>query len=147
MAGTGEIMSFQSDVAKAANKMNTDMERVAEKVVTFWFSETIRVTPIDTGRLAGNWQVSKDSPASGEVGRTGRSGPLGDVDRVVQKLGNYWMVNNLPYAPVAEYGRWGTGPYATEKTTADGFSVQAPYGMARVSLVKTRANLRRFGVK
>jgi hypothetical protein len=140
-------MSFQSEVAAAAKKMNTDVERVAEKVVTFWFSETIRVTPVDTGRLVGNWQVSKDSPESGEIARSGRSGPLGDVDRVVRKPGNYWLTNNLPYAPVAEYGRWGTGPYSTVKTTSDGFSVQAPHGMARVSLVKTRANLRRFGFR
>ena len=140
-------MSFQSEVAAAAKKLNTNMETVARRVVTEWFTGTINLTPVDTGRLVGNWQVSKDTPDTGNVARSGKSGPLADVKRTVRTLGNYWMVNNLPYAVVAEYGGWGTGPYATEKTTRDGYSIQAPYGMARVNLARVRANLRRFGVK
>ena len=140
-------MNFQSEVAAAARKLNTTVETVSRRVVTEWFTSAINLTPVDTGRLVGNWQVSKDSPDSGDVARNGKSGPLSDVKRTIRSPANYWMVNNLPYAVVAEYGRWGTGPYATEKTTRDGFSVQAPYGMARVSLARVRANLRRFGVK
>ena len=140
-------MSFQSEVAAAARKLNTNVEIVGRRVVTEWFNGTINLTPVDTGRLVGNWQVSKDSPDSGNVARSGKSGPLADVQRTIRKPANYWMVNNLPYAVVAEYGGWGTGPFATEKTTRDGFSIQAPHGMARVNLLRVRANLRRFGVK
>lgn len=140
-------MSFQKDVERAAAKLNTNVERVARKVVTTWFNETINLTPVDTGRLVGNWQTSKDSPTGGTIARSGKSGAISEVSRKVIKPGNYWLVNNLPYAVVAEYGRWGTGPGATEKTTRDGYSVQAPYGMARVSLLRVKSRLRSLGVK
>ena len=139
--------NFTSEVKAAAKRINESVDTVNRNVVHGWFNQTVRKTPVDTGRLQGNWQVSKDTPKAGTVSRTGKSGPLADIGRTVLKPGLYYLVNNLPYAPVAEYGRWGTGDFATFKTTRDGFSIQAPYGMARISLVEAKAKLRRLGVK
>jgi hypothetical protein len=140
-------MTFEADVKKAAKRINKSVEDVGQKVVKSWFNGTVFDTPADTGRLRGNWQVSKDSPKNGVVARTGASGPIADIRSTVKKPANYWLTNNLPYAAVAEYGRWGTGPGATDKTTRDGFSIQAPYGMARVNLVRVKKNLKLLGVR
>jgi hypothetical protein len=140
-------MSFEADVSAAAKKINESVETVGRNVVHSWFNSVVRSTPVDSGRLRGNWQVSKNSPRNGIITRRGASGPISDIKRTVKKPNNYWLTNNLPYAVVAEYGRWGTGPGATEKTTRDGFSIQAPRGMARINLIRVKSNLRALGVK
>ena len=140
-------MSFTSEVKAAAKRLNESTATVQRNVVAGWFNQTVRKTPADTGRLQGNWQVSKDTPKAGDVSRKGASGPLSDINRTVRKPALYYLVNNLPYAPVIEYGRYGTGPGATAKTAGTGFSVQAPRGMVRISLIETKAKLRRLGVK
>ena len=140
-------MSFESDVRRAAGKMAAKVEEDARQVVTGWFDLVIFITPVDKANLVGNWQVSKGSPKNGTVSRIGRQGPLSEIKQVVQRLGNYWLVNNLPYAPVAEYGLWSQGPSSTGKTTSSGYSIQAPQGMARITLQRTKAKLRIKGFK
>ena len=140
-------MSFQSDVNAAAKRIEKDVATIGRRVVRAWFDGTVKLTPVDTGRLQGNWQVSRGTPKGGELSRTGDSGPLSDIKTVVIGPDNYWLVNNLPYAPVVEYGRYGKGAYTTQKTAGTGFSIQAPRGMARISLTRVRAGLRRLGVK
>jgi hypothetical protein len=135
-------MSFQSEVAAAAKRINSTVEQVGRNVVLEWFNDTVESTPVDDGRLQGNWQISKGSPRSGKLDRTGKTAPKADIRALVHKPANYWLVNNLPYATVVEYGRFGTGPGKTDKTTATGFSVQAPHGMARINLIRARRKLR-----
>ena len=139
-------MSFQSEVAAAAKRINATVEQVGRNVVLEWFNGTVESTPVDTGRLQGNWQISKPSPKSGEIERKGKGGPLADNRAQVRKPDNYWLVNNLPYAAVVEFGRFGTGPGKTTKTEG-GFSVQAPHGMVRTNLIRVRQNLKRLGVR
>ena len=138
-------MSFEREVGLAVGKMSKSIVRDAKDAVTFWFNSALILTPVDKGRLKGNWQPSEGSPLSGTLERTGASGPASDIKKTVRKLGNYWLVNNLPYAPVAEYGGWSQGPYSTDKTTSDGYSRQAPQGMARITLLRTVARLRAKG--
>ncbi len=47
-----------------------------------------------------------------------------------------WIINTLPYWPILEYVRYGTGQWAKVKTTRHGYSVQAPYGMVRVTVAE-----------
>ena len=138
-------MSFEREVGLAVGKMSKSIVREAKDIVTFWYNSALELTPVDKGRLRGNWQPSEGSPLTGTIERTGLSGPREAIKRTVRGLGNYWLVNNLPYAPVAEYGRWSQGPYSTEKTTSEGFSRQAPQGMARITLLRTVARLRAKG--
>ncbi len=140
-------MTFVREVELAAKQINTSVVRAGEQAVQGWFNRTIRKTPVDTGRLRGNWQVSKSVPIEGKLDRKGGAGSISDVRRVVKKPAVYWLTNNLPYAPVVEYGRFGTGALTTSKTAGTGFSIQAPAGMARISLIEIRAKLRQLGFK
>lgn len=140
-------MSFKRDIERASKRIGEHVETVGRNVVVTLFNSIVRDTPVDTGLLQGGWIVTLDSPGSGRPGRRGPGGPQSEIAAKVKKPASYWLTNNYPHAPVAEYGRWGTGEYATEKTTRDGFSIQAPEGMVRKNIIRVRTNLRRLGVK
>jgi hypothetical protein len=59
---------------------------------------------------------------------------------IAQKVGGVgkvnYLVNNMPYAEVAEYGGW-NGP--TDKVTESGFSTQAPEGMVRINFIRIKS--------
>jgi hypothetical protein len=131
------------DLEKWAKKLNRRLDQVITSAVFDISEKIIMRTPVDTGRLRGNWQPTIGSPASRPINN--RQAPIQAVRQVSHEApGNiYWLVNNLPYAPVAEYGLWGTGPGATDKTTRDGFSIQAPYGMVRITVSEFSTALRK----
>ena len=99
------------------------------------FSRIIMRTPVDTGRLRGNWQASLDSPmrqsrdvkdASGSVNPVGAgdSKAKSEMIRIVAGSGlanAVYLVNNLPYAGRIEYG------YSKR---------QAPKGMVRLTIAE-----------
>lgn len=128
--------SFSADISKWAGKAEKDFERLRRAVIIELFSSVILDTPVDEGRLRGNWQISSTSPASGVVdildpqgGKTtakvqqlAQSGKIGE-DQVV------FLTNNLPYAYGIEYdGR---------------SSVKAPEGMVRKNFIRVSQNLKR----
>jgi hypothetical protein len=77
-------------------------------------SGVINMTPVDTGRLRGNWQVTADSPATGLLegafGGAGTPPTAAEVNRAsggmanAHPFGKIYVVNNLPYAVAANYG-------------------------------------------
>ena len=111
------------------------------------FSSIVKLTPVDKGRLRANWQVDINSMPSGEVSGTDKTGnkAISKANSKIDqfKKGSIYFANNLPYADVAEYGLWGLGEGATSKTTRDGFSIQAPYGMVRVTLTNFEQALKK----
>jgi hypothetical protein len=140
-------MSFTADVHRIAEKMGDSVENVAAATFIELFSSVIASTPVDTGRARGNWQTTKNTPAGSKLERTQkrrRSGPAtSETHAVIQKPSLYYLTNNLPYAEKLEFGGYGTGPGATQKTTRDGFSIQAPYGMVRINVKRLKSILRR----
>lgn len=94
-------------------------------------------TPVDTGRLRGNWQTTLNSPAGAAIDRLDLGGAAAMADAVAN-LGSLtdvvWFTNNLPYAERIEY---------------DGWSKQAPEGMVRRHVASWRriveAKARAFG--
>ena len=97
-------MSFTSDVHRISEKYQADFEEIARGSFIELFTAVIFDTPVDIGRLRGNWQCTKNSPASSDVDRTGGSGAKAEVDATVTNLGVYYLTNNLPYAERIEYG-------------------------------------------
>jgi len=120
------------------------IEKLQRAAVLELFSSVIKSTPVDTGRLRGNWQATMGAPASGVVevlaGATTPKGTVppeleSQVGAVVAKLsgdGSVYLANNLPYAARIEF---------------EGHSKQAPRGMVRVNLVRIANNLRRMIAK
>jgi hypothetical protein len=139
-------MSFTADVHKIAKKIGVNVEDLAAATFIEVFSGVIRATPVDTGRARGNWQTTKNSPASGTTERIQKNKNAGvatsEAHAVVNKPGLYYLTNNLPYAEKLEFGGYGTGPSSTSKTKG-GFSIQAPLGMVRINAKRIKQILRK----
>lgn len=113
-------MSFSDDIKKFANKTEQAALFVFRGSSLGVFNKVIIRTPVDTGRLRGNWQASLSGPLSGEVD-SGGGAALNQASRVTSGAkitDSIYMVNNLPYAGVIE----------------DGSSKQAPLGMVKVTI-------------
>ena len=117
-------MSSFADQLRAFEAKTLDkMSRAARKVSLDAFSEVIRMSPVDTGRFRGNWQVAVGSMPSGTIEATDPSGNtvIARVQGATAGLNPgdvIYMVNNLPYAQRLE----------------DGWSGQAPAGMVRLTV-------------
>lgn len=137
-----------SQIAQYADKTKKDLDKVARSVILQISTNIIIRTPVDSGRLINNWYPSFDTPSTQTTNRTGATGSAA-IRRVRKALPRdikfegrtFYLTNNLPYARTAEYGGWGTGDYATTKTTRDGYSIQAPYGMVRISIAEANQAL------
>lgn len=95
------------------------VDKVRRASVLELFKLIIMATPVDTGRLRGNWQTAINSPVSAATTRDDPSGSAA-ISEVMANLGSLadivWFTNNLHYAERIEY---------------DGWSRQAPEGMVR----------------
>ena len=122
-------MSFTLDLTKFATKANADIKLVVQKISMEAFKRIIYRTPVDTGRARANWGCTIGKPRTGEQSEsTDKSGSstTAAMMATVQGFsgdGSTFLVNNLPYIGVLEYGK------------ADGSpgSAQSPQGMVRVT--------------
>lgn len=133
-------MSFQDQIKGFRKKVIKRSERVVRGTALSMFSRIVLATPVgnatlwDTkyppkgytgGRLRGNWQVSLNSAADGEVNRKDKGGgsTIGKGSAVIaghRGDGSIFISNNLPYAQAVE----------------DGHSKQAPAGMVKVTVAQ-----------
>lgn len=80
------------------------------------------------GRFRGNWQVSFDTALTEAIERIDPKGAASKSDgrtlmrTFTTEVGTIWMMNNLPYAQMLEYGH----------------STQAPAGMVRISTIEAQ---------
>lgn len=123
-------MSFSSDINKFALKVESRSEKVFRGTVLGLFSSIIKRTPVDTGRLRGNWQLTINKPAYGELDVADKTGAkalaTGTTNSKKIKLkDSVYLTNNMPYAGVIEDGR----------TDSSG-SLQAPQGMVKVTVTE-----------
>jgi hypothetical protein len=112
------MASFSLQVGNFAGKSLKQMDQVRRASILELFSLVILGTPVDTGRLRGNWQTTINSPTDSVRDKLDKSGSEAIAD-VAANLGGLmdvvWFVNNLPYAEAIEMGG----------------SRQAPAGMVR----------------
>lgn len=125
------------DLRRFAEAAGLALDNVCKAVTIEWFSSTVLSTPVDTGRLRGNWVISKNNPVSVETANTDKSGAgvINSIHLNVGGLGSVtFLTNSLPYAERIEYG----------------YSQQAPAGMVRVNFVRIQnvinAAAARYGV-
>lgn len=110
---------FAIDIERFAKKTGIALDRAVRMIVIEVGSSIIRMTPVDTGRLKGEWQFTIQ-PATSETGLTGNASQAKLVgDSIEFKAGTVGYITNLmPYAIPMEMGG----------------SQQAPAGMVRVTL-------------
>lgn len=117
MAGFAEAVAAFS--AKTQAKLETAFRKIALDV----FSEVILMSPVDTGRFRGNWQVAIGNIPAGTLEIDDKAGTvsIGKVQAEVLGLEvgqTIYLINNLPYAQKLEFGH----------------SKQAPSGMIRITV-------------
>lgn len=124
-------MSLDQDLIRATVNLSKFHEKTIRGTLLSFTGRVIRETPVDTGRLRGNWQSSLNVPKQSELQVQDRSGSksIAESESVLSKLklGNiFWFTNNLPYARRIE----------------EGWSQQAPQGMLRRNVALLLSKLR-----
>ena len=115
-------MSFSSDIGKWNDKVEKAATRIFRGTALSLFGKIVVRTPVDTGRLRGNWQVQLNSAPTGIL-----EGTKVQSGSTKAKLGDsIYIVNNLPYAEVIE----------------NGSSNQAPQGMVKVTVAEFKQVVR-----
>lgn len=100
------------------------------------YNRLVMKSPVDSGRFRANWHL-EGQPYTYVDDKTSSDGV--ELLSKLSELANHdivYVLNGLPYARVLEYGLYGRGPGTTVKTTRDGYSVQAAYGMVRITAVE-----------
>lgn len=117
---------FESQLRGFGIKALDKVDKVRRASVLELFKLVIYATPVDSGRLRGNWQTTINSPATAQIERSDANGGLA-LAEAMANLGGLldvvWFTNNLPYAERIEY---------------DGWSRQAPEGMVRKHVAQWR---------
>lgn len=118
-------MSFATEMREITLKANGAVDKTVRAATIALFREVIQRTPVDTGRLRGNWQTTTGSPAYGIAERFDKTGAVA-FGEALAKIGGAgsitYLTNNLPYAQRIEYDGWS--------------HTKAPAGMVRVSFAR-----------
>lgn len=116
-------MSFSKQLGKFGNKATGNYEQLVRGTKLKLFTAAVNDTPVDTGRLRGNWQASLDSPALHTI--EGAKSDAEVLKQIEDNLGDAgqtsYLTNNLPYAIPIEYGH---------------SKVKAPAGMVRRNVAR-----------
>jgi hypothetical protein len=116
------MAGFQDEVTAWVAKTNAKMELAVRKIALDVFSEVILMSPVDTGRFRGNWQVAIGDVPAGTLEIEDKDGTatISKVQAATMGLEvgqTIYLINNLPYAAALEFGS----------------SQQAPGGMVRLA--------------
>lgn len=117
------MASFADQVAAFTTKTEAKIEIAIRKIALDVFREVIMMSPVDTGRFRGNWQVAIGAMPTGTVELDDKAGTATLEKAQAEAMGlkageTIFLINNLPYARALEYG----------------LSQQAPGGMIRLTV-------------
>jgi hypothetical protein len=125
---------FFSNITNWVEKAKGDCDQVVRDVLID-LSAVVPRTPVDTGHAQANWQFGTDSMPTDEI--PGVNPPDLAADIQSAKAGHiHYLVNNVPYIGKLEYGGY---PIPGAGKTVNGFSTQAPAGMARLTMLEVKA--------
>jgi hypothetical protein len=144
ISANAETLTF--DLAKILEKSKANASQVARAIALELESRVVLKSPVDTGRLRGNWNVGINSVNTTEYPED-RSGGQADT-RALGALSKFkvgdtiWITNNLPYVAKLEYGLYGNGA-----KTVGGYSKQAPQGFIRITYLEVMGAFENIGNK
>lgn len=111
---------FGADLLAGGHRKLEEVNQIKRLAGIALFDTVVLATPVDEGRLRGNWQCSLMTPKGGELDLR----PPAEVSQEIKDtinpsdlLDSLWLSNNLSYAEAIE----------------NGHSAQAPSGMAKSS--------------
>lgn len=128
---------FALELKNFAKHSERKMNLVAKKSAIELFADIIKSTPVDQGRLKGNWQpaINKFDDSTTENTDKSRQGQhsASSKAKLVNELNSFelgdtmTLSNNLPYARRIEFEGW-------SKT-------KAPAGMVRINVIRWQQHL------
>jgi hypothetical protein len=126
------IREFEMGLKEFADSIPQQVGQLHRAVMLEGLKGVVLMTPVDTGRARGNWQVSIGSPAVGELETTDKAGgsTIAKGSQGIQQVQPYtvsWITNNLDYIEALEGGH----------------SQQAPAGMLNVTFQRLKGWLGR----
>jgi len=139
------LAKFNGLVDGFVKRAEGELVKLQKRIVLEAFRRIVKRTPVDTGRTRGNWQITIGVVPTAEAAGTKLATAIG----ALTGLGPYQVVyitNNVPHIEVLEYGLFeprDPGPSKDPRKgrkgrelVRAGFSVQAPQGMVRVTVVE-----------
>ncbi|WP_424411238.1 HK97 gp10 family phage protein [Pasteurella sp. PK-2025] len=121
--------SFTIDVEKFREKFGNRANLILRKVGLDTYEKVKQKTPVDTGQLRASWTVSINGMPASYNGDNSALSAVKFGDTIV-------IATDKPYAPVLEYGLY---PKPGGIKTENGFSIQAPQGMVRITVQEMMA--------
>lgn len=152
------MSSFELKIKEFAEMTERKSEELFQKTCFELSNGIIMDTPVDEGRLRGNWQPDIDVVVNEVIELVDKSGgkARAKVAKTVTKLRlgqTFTLTNNLPYAEVVEFGLYPNPPkkgtpyqirdsdkFITESgyviLSQNGYSKKAPQGMVYINRLR-----------
>jgi hypothetical protein len=123
---------FVIELKNAIGRIQGKQDLAMRKIALTAYQKIQAKTPVDTGQLRRSWTVSLNSEPSNFNGNSQAIMQATINDRIV-------IATNKPYAPMLEYGLYPKPPKKPTGKTRQGYSVQAPQGMVRITIQEVKA--------
>lgn len=129
------MADFMDVINEWVEHTETVMDDILQTIVFKVGESVVRLSPVDSGRFRGNWQLSIDSTAGSSLVRYDKDGQS-TINEIASRANSFtagqvaYIQNHVLYGNDLEYGLY-NGP--TSKVTDEGFSRQAPSGMVRIT--------------
>lgn len=129
------MADFMDVINEWVEHTETVMDDILQTIVFKVGESVVRLSPVDTGRFRGNWQLSIDSTPGSSLVRYDKDGQS-TINEIASRANSFtagqvaYIQNHVLYGNDLEYGLY-NGP--TSKVTDEGFSRQAPSGMVRIT--------------
>lgn len=138
------MASFADQIKTFRDKAVLKVDTVVQEATVNIATALVERTPIDETTLRANWQFTEGAPGSEadytlhdlSPGGSDTSAALAEQIREVPAGGVTYVVNNLDYMPVIEYGLYPNPPKSNTGKTINGFSTQAPAGVRSVTAIE-----------
>ena len=143
MSNLGDLMRTFAD------ETNANLEAVIMQQGIKMVDSIITKSPVDTGRFRGGWICTSSRPSQIRGESIKKRRPETIKSEAITKLSDaidgqttFYIVNNLPYASVLEYGlypknvkrgTWNRDKKKYEIRSINGYSREAPAGMVRIT--------------
>ena len=141
------------DIRAAINAIKSEINDSVKGVYLAGLKNVVMMTPSDKGLARNGWFLTVGKPSKA-VPRDANSTGSGSLNRLGKMPGSVlgkklYFTNNVKYINILEYGGFPVpvkqGSYINgqfQKLSSNGYSKQAPAGMARINIVKMASKIR-----
>lgn len=132
------MVDFMDTINAWVEETELKLDEVLQTITIKVGESVVMLSPVDTGRFRGNWQLTIDHGSDSSLLRYDQTGQqtinaLASVAKHFTAGQVAYIQNHVLYGNDLEHGLY-NGP--TQKVTDAGFSRQAPSGMVRITELK-----------